>query len=57
MGQLESLRELNIQESKIKERRKNKIMPLLFMLIGISLKHEMLKHCTLKLFGSFIVLC
>jgi hypothetical protein len=59
MSQLESLRELNIIESKIKERKKNnnKIMPLLFILMGNSVKLEMLRHYTLELFGSFIVLC
>jgi hypothetical protein len=56
MGQLESLRELNIAESKIKE-RKNKIMPLLFILMENSVKPEILRHCTLKLFESSIVLC
>jgi hypothetical protein len=56
MGQLESLREINIAESKIKE-RKNKIIPLLFILMGNSIKLEILRHCTLELFGSFIVLC
>jgi hypothetical protein len=56
MGQLESLRELNIAKSKIKERRKES-MPMLFILMGNSVKLEMLRHCTLKLFGSFIVLC
>jgi hypothetical protein len=55
MGQLENLRKLNIAESKIKNNN-NKIMPLLFILMGNSVKPEMLRHCTLKLFGSFIVL-
>jgi hypothetical protein len=56
MGQLESLRELNIAEPNNK-RKNNKIMPLLFIPMGNSMKLEMLRHCTLKLFGSFIVLC
>jgi hypothetical protein len=55
MGQLESIREINIAESKIKERKK--FMPLLFILMGNSIKLEILRHCTLELFGSFIVLC
>jgi hypothetical protein len=63
MGQLESLRELNITESKKKKNNKrkkekyNKSMPMLFILMGNSVKLEMLRHCILKLFGSFIVLC
>jgi hypothetical protein len=59
MSQLESLRELNIIESKNKRKKEkyNKSMPMLFILMGNSVKLEMLRHCTLKLFGSFIVLC
>jgi hypothetical protein len=56
MGQLESLRELNIAESKINERRKEKYANVV-TLMGNSVKLEMLRHCTLKLFESFIVLC
>jgi hypothetical protein len=59
MGQLESLRELNIAKSKIKEKKKekyNKSMPMLFILMGNLVKLEILRHCTLKLFGSSIVL-
>ena len=57
MGKLESLRELNIVKSKIKERKKEKVMALSFILMGNSVKLEILSHCTLELFGSFIVLC
>jgi hypothetical protein len=56
MGQLESLRELNIAEPNNKRNNK-KSMPMLFILMGISVNLEIWKHCTLKLFGSFIVLC
>jgi hypothetical protein len=63
MGQLESLIKLNIAELNNKRKRKKKkkkkkeSMPLLFILIGLSVNLEILRHCTLKLFGSFIVLC
>jgi hypothetical protein len=55
MGQLESLRELNIAKSKKREKY-NKSMPMLFILMGNLVKLEILRHCTLKLFGSSIVL-
>jgi hypothetical protein len=32
-------------------------MPLLFILMRIPVKLEILRLCTLKLFGSFIILC
>jgi hypothetical protein len=56
MGQLESLRELNIAEPNNNKKEENKIMPLLFILRGISVNPKILRYYTLELFGSFIVL-
>jgi hypothetical protein len=58
MGQLESLREINIAEPNNKRKnKKKKFMPLLFSLMGILVNPEILRHYMLELFGSFIVLC
>jgi hypothetical protein len=55
MGQLESLRKLNIAQPKNKKEKIS--MPLMFIPMGISVNLEILRHCTLELFGSFIYLC
>jgi hypothetical protein len=54
MGQLKSLRELNIAGPNNNKKEENKI--LLFIPMGISVNLEILRHYTLKLFESFIVL-
>jgi hypothetical protein len=53
-GSIRKLKGVAKPNNKIEQ---NKIMPLLFILMEISMNHEILRHYTLELFGNFIVLC